>query len=133
MLQCALEPPRTSSTRIDGATTSLAQWDGKSAAAIESVFERWRGETALPGLLSQLFDDGELAVAVTWLIKRALEDVTIAPGQVALVPFRNMDRLHEPYTQLQVLQEPSGILSLATPHPEYPRRRLPEVRRLQMF
>lgn len=51
----------------------IASWDGKSAAALESAFERHSAEEGFVATILAHLSDAELQRAATWLLKKHLE------------------------------------------------------------
>ncbi len=51
----------------------IASWDGRSAAALESAYERHSGEEGFVGTILAGISDVESERAATWLLKRHLE------------------------------------------------------------
>lgn len=52
----------------------IARWDGKSAADISAVFERFKDESSFVTALIDLSNKNELQKGTTWLLKRCLEN-----------------------------------------------------------
>lgn len=51
----------------------IASWDGKSAAALQSTYERHRGEEGFVATIVAHVADVELQRAATWLLKKHVE------------------------------------------------------------
>ena len=51
----------------------IASWDNKSAAALQSTYERHGDDEDFPGTVLEIIADVELQRAATWLLKKHLE------------------------------------------------------------
>ena len=75
----------------------IASWDGKSAAALQSTYERHSAEENFVAMILAHFADVELQRAATWLLKKHLEvgNSLSAAGVVrfsTVFPFRSIGK-----------------------------------------
>lgn len=59
----------------------IASWDGKSAAALQSTYERHSDDEDFLATILEHIGDVEMQRAATWLLKRHLEvGISLSPG-----------------------------------------------------
>ena len=71
----------------------IIQWDGRSKAQIESIFERWRDQPEFVAQLMVALADPGHTIAATWLIKRSIEAKVFAAREVEDAVITSIDRL----------------------------------------
>ncbi|MEO1037450.1 MAG: hypothetical protein AAFX44_17970 [Pseudomonadota bacterium] len=85
-------------------TAALADWDGRSKAAIQTIYATWAGDPDLPALLVESAAREDLQVAATWLLKHGIENRSINVADVQVDLLRVLDRITASDACLHVLQ-----------------------------
>ena len=82
----------------------IARWDGKSAAEIGAVFDRFKDDSSFVATLVDLSSDKELQKGSTWLLKHYLENAgSLSADQIESL-VRLLPQLENWEAKLHVLQ-----------------------------
>ncbi len=88
----------------DDLISGLRDWDGKSVAWLEEIYDQYERYPQFPSLLIEEFGKEETATQASWLLKRYLEVKGALSQELSRAVFSNLEKSKYWEEKLHILQ-----------------------------